>query len=188
MKKVVCAIGNKGEYKGKIIDEVEITKFIENKIEFKGKFTGVEGESVIIIEVVDSFDIVEVSAIEVVDNFNIVVYSVLEVVDNSNIVEYFVIKVVDNCDIVVGGISKEIEIIVIYIKVEIKFKSGIEVIIVDSFSVSNKVVKEIGKVDSNNIVFSKGKVVTIISFSILKPNTSSILVLKFSEIVNKFNS
>ena len=119
MKKVVCAIGNKGEYKGKIIDEVEITKFIENKIEFKGKFTCVEGESVIIMEIVDSFDIVEVYAREVVDNFNIVVYSVLEVVDNSNIVEYFVIKVVDNCDIVVGGISKEIEIIVIYIKVEI---------------------------------------------------------------------
>ena len=53
------------------------------------------------------------------------------------------------------------EKIVVWIKVEIKFKSDIEVKIADSFSVSNKVVKEVRTVDSNNIVVSKDKVVVI---------------------------
>ena len=52
-----------------------------------------------------------------------------------------------------------------------------------------KVVKEVGIVDSNNIVVCIGKVVTIILLSILKPVIPSpIFVVQFSEMVNNFNS
>ena len=191
-------IGNKGDVEDKIIDEVEETKSVEIKFEVEGEFI-FEGEFVIIIEVdgnsnivedsdikvVDNFYIVDVSAIKVVDNFDIVDVSAIKVVDNSGIVDGSSIKVVGNSGIVDGssikvvgnsgivvwGMNGEVEIIVVWIKVEIK------------------VVKEVGIVDSNNIVVCIGKVVTIIPLSILKPVTPSpILILQFSEIVDIFNT
>ena len=166
-----------------IFGKVEETKSIENKNEVEGELINVGGESFIIIKVVDNLSIVDDSVIEVVDNFGMVDDTVIKVFDNSGKVEDSFIKVVDNSGIVVGGGKGEVEIIVVWIKVVIK--SGIEVKAVDSFS--NKVVKGIGIVVDSNIVVGKGKVVGIISFLILKP-VSSILVLQVSVISNNFNS
>ena len=185
-------IGNKGDVEDKIIDEVEETKSVENKFGVEGEFViiiEVDGNSNIVedsdIKVVDNFGIVDGSAIKVVDNSGIVdgssikVFgnsgivdgSFIKVVDNSGIVDGSSIKVVGNSGIVVWGVNGEVEIIVVWIKVEIK------------------VVKEVGIVDSNNIVVCIGKVVTIIPLSILKPVTPSpILILQFSEIVDIFNT
>ena len=156
--------GSKGDVEDKIIDEVEETKSVENKLE-------VEGEFVIIIEVDCNSNIVEDSDKKVVDNSGIVDGSVNKVVDNSGIVDGSANKVVGNSGMVVWGMNGKVEIIVVWIKVEIK------------------VVKEVGIVDSNNIVVCIGKVVVIIPLSILKPVTPSpILVLQFSDIVEIFNS
>ena len=157
-------VGTNGDIEGKIIDEVEETKSVENKF-------GVEGEFVIIIEVDGNSNIVEDSDIKVVDNSGIVDGSVNKVVDISGNVDGSAIKVVGNSGIVVWGVNGEVEIIVVWIRIDIK------------------VVKEVGIVDSNNIVVCIGKVVTIIPLSILKPVIPSpILVVQFSEMVNNFNS
>ena len=157
-------VWSKGDVEDKIIDEVEETKSVENKFE-------VEGEFVITIELDDNSNIVEDSDIKVVDKSGIVDGSANKVVDNSGIVEGSAIKVVGNSCIGVWGMNGEVEIIVVWIKVEIK------------------VVKVVGIVDSNNIVVCIGKVVGIIPLSILKPVTPSpILVLQFSDIVEIFNS
>ena len=96
---------------------------------------------------------------------------VIKVIDDSGIVDCSANKVVGNSGIVVWGMNGKVEIIVVWIKVEIK------------------VVKEVGIVDSNNIVVCIGIVVGINPLSILKPVTPSpILVLQFSDIVEIFNS
>ena len=132
----------------------------------------VEGDSLEIIDVDESEHIGKCVDIKDVEGDSLIIIDVfgIKTVEGDSLI---IIDAFDISDIVVGGDKGEVEIIVVWINVDINCKSGIEVKIVDSFSISNIVVNEKGSVVSagdNNSVVDIGKVVVIIYLNFIIKN------------------